>query len=256
MNDCKSIRELLVLYSENELDAVQRAAVARHLPDCAGCRGELDSIGQVREMLAEPELFAPEPDYAWQILPATLAARAKNVPADGQTFTVKRSSLAWTFAMAATLVLSVGLVWRAHLQTPTPEPVAGRQSVAPGNDAFLKRLQTAYVREETSKYLVECQDLLLNVVRAEQNCAGDKYDVSLEVVRARELLQRKRLLDPELDAPEVARARDLCDDLESFLVHLSTAEQCETSIGLQNMESFIQRQQLLLRINVLQSELS
>jgi hypothetical protein len=256
MSDCKSIQELLVLYSENELDSAQRAAVDRHLPGCPGCREELESIGHVRELLDDPELFGPKPDYAWQMLPSSLAARVKDAPAAGQVFPVRQSSLAWSLAMAATFVLSVGLVWLSHLKTPAPQPVAVHDVAAPGNDAFLKRIQTAYAREETSRYLVECQDLLLNVVRAEQNCMGDRYDVSLEVERARELLRRKRLLDRELDAPEVARARDLCNDLESFLVHLSTAQQCETSIGLQHMESFIERQQLLLRINVLQSELS
>jgi hypothetical protein len=251
------MRDQLVLYAENELAEPQRQAVTQHLASCARCREEAAGIDRIRTLLADPELFAPEPTYAWQILPGTLAARVRDFPPERQTVRVRTSSLAWTFAMAATLVLSIGLVWLSHRVAPTPaQPALVATRIAPGNEAFLKRIQSVYAREQTATYLNQCQDLLLNVVRAEQNCQGDKYDVSLEVERARALLTRKRLLDRELQAPEVASARELCDDLEHFLFSLSLAEKCQSPDKLQRMETFIQRQQLLLRINVLQSELS
>jgi hypothetical protein len=48
----------------------------------------------------------------------------------------------------------------------------------------------------------------------------------------------------------------LCDDLEQFLLNLSTAQECETGDALRTMERFIESEQLLLRIRVIGSGIS
>lgn len=256
MTECESIRDLLVLFVEGALDSAQNSVVRAHLSGCAGCSREATEIESVRSMLKDPEIFAPEETYGWQLLPRSLAARAE--PVSKPWWTPRRfSTLALTSTMAVTLALAVALTWFARSRSsPTPPTDVAAAHVAPGNEEFLRRMQTAYAREATARYLTECQDLLIDVVRAERNCAGEGYDVSAEVARARALLARKRLLDRELATPEVARAKNLCDELERFLVNLSTSQQCETRGELLRMEQFIRRGQLLLRINVLQSELS
>jgi hypothetical protein len=254
MNNCESVRDLLVLHAEGELPPEQKTQVENHLIACAECREEAAGIDKIRSWLADPALFAPPEDYSWQFLPRKLSERARTLPAVKHWLPANLGSLGWTLSMAATLFLACGLIWLTQRQTPAPVPAV--QVEAPGNQAFLGKIQSAYAREMTSQYLAQCQDLLLNVVRAEKSCEGQKYDVSLEVTRARDLLQRKRMLDSELRAPEVAHAKDLCDELEAFLINLSTSEKCESTDKLHGMERFIEKEQLLLRINVLQAELS
>jgi len=254
MNNCESVRGLLVLYAEGELPPEQKMQVENHLITCAQCREEAAGIDKVRRWLADPALFEPPENYAWQFLPRKLAERARALPVARHWWPGSLGSLGWTLSMAATFLLACGLIWLTQRQTPAPAPVV--QVEAPGNQAFLGKIQSAYAREMTSQYLAQCQDLLLNVVRAEKSCEGEKYDVSIEVTRARDLLKRKRMLDSELRAPEVAHAKELCDELETFLINLSTSEKCETTDELHGMERFIEKEQLLLRINVLQAELS
>jgi hypothetical protein len=254
MNNCENVRNLLVLHAEGELPLEQKVQVENHLASCAECRQEAAGIDKIRTWLADPALFAPSEDYAWQFLPRKLSERARTLPAIKRWLPANLGSLGWTLSMATTLFLACGLIWLAQPQAPTPAPVAAVE--APGNQAFLGRIQSAHAREMTSQYLAQCQDLLLNVMRAEKSCEGQKYNVSLEVTRARDLLQRKRMLDSELRAPEVARAKDLCDELETFLINLSTSEKCESTDRLHGMERFIEKEQLLLRINVLQAEFS
>ncbi len=253
MSDCQITRDRLVLYAEGELPAGDKKDVESHLASCAECRAEADGIDKVREWLADPELFAPSADLAWQLLPRRLSERVRTTQFKSW-LPSNLGSLGWTVSMAATFLLACGLLWLAQQRTPEPAPVA-MQVEAPGNQAFLGKIQSAYAREMTSQYLAQCQDLLLDVMRAEKSCSGEKYDVSLEVARARDLLRSKRMLDPELSAPEVASARELCDELEDFLLNLSTSEKCESPDRMRGMERFIQREQLLLRINVLQAEL-
>jgi hypothetical protein len=253
MNNCESVRDLLVLYGEGELPPADKRRVAEHIRVCPLCLAEVEKIDTVTSWLKDPDLFMTD-DYAWHSLPGTLAARAREPNTRNPWVPSNLPSVLWTACVAASLLLGWGLIWMLNRPVPAPPPLA-RQGGS-GNEAFLRQIESVHAREATARYLAECEVLLLNVVGAEKNCEGEKHDVSVEVARARELLQRKRILDVELRAPEVARAKDLCDQLESFLVNLSVSERCESSEELHTMERFIEREQLLLRIDLLQAELS
>ena len=254
MNSCKPIREMLVFYAEGALETEDVRRVEEHLAHCAVCAGEAAQIGRLRGWLTDPDLFGPTQDLAWQLLPEKLARQA----ARGQK---PWSSLAgfraprWALGAAAVALLAAGLIWTLRNPAP-PTPAAQTGPVASGNEAFLDKVRIAYAREATAQYLAGCQDLLVNLVSAEKRCEGELLDVSLEVDRARQLLRQKRLLNTELNQPDVARARNLCDDLEYFLQNLSSSEKCETSDSIRNMERYIEKEQLLLRINVVQSGIS
>ncbi len=256
MADCSRIKGLLVLYCERALDEAAMTEVGGHLQSCPGCARETAEIEEVRRRLSDPELFAPKPDYAWQGMPSALAARARTTVRARQWLPWNAGSPAWTLTAAAAIVLAFGTVWLANRPVQAPAPGPAPVASAPGNAAFLNRMQTAYAREATAQYLSECQDLLLTLMRSEKKCHGDYVDVTFEVERAQRLIQRKQLLDSELKSPDVASAKSLCDELENFLVNLSTSASCESPDAMRRMESFIRKQQLLLRINLLQSELS
>jgi len=241
MTSCREIRELLVLFSEGELGAQERLRVETHLVDCAACREEAAGVEAVRSALSDPELFADaRPD--WDALPSRLAERAR-----------ESAPRSWGrnhwLALAASLLIACSLLVLVRREGPH------RAVTAQGNDAFLRQMETVYAREATARYLSECQDLLLEIVRVEPSCDGNKRDVALEVSQARELVRRKRLLEQQLQLPAVSRARDLCDDLESLLVDFSTSAQCESPDNLRAIERTIEREQLMLRINLLKTEL-
>jgi len=255
MSECKSIRDLLVLHLEGDLESEEARRVAAHLSACPSCLAEAEELRTLRGWLSDPELFAPDGSYAWQILPETLAARAKT--GRRAWLPLSYGSAGWALSLAATLVIGFGLIYWAGsvADRPVPSTAAGPPVAAPGNAAFLGRIYAAHARAATSEYLSACQDLLVDTLRAEPSCDERKYDVSAEVTRARDLLYRKRLLDPELRSPEVARAKGLCDELEGFLLNLSLSEKCESRDKLLRMEHYVRKQQLLLRIRVLQGEL-
>ena len=254
MNECKSIMDALVMHAEGILEAEDARMVDRHLAGCPACREEAERIRAVRAWLHDPELCAPRSDYAWQALPETLAARATAIPGSRAHWNL--GSLGWALSIAASLVLGFGIIYWSYRRAPNPASEAAGPAAAPGNAEFLSRIYGAHAREATAGYLSACQDLLVDTLRAESRCSDAGYDVSSEVERARSLLRSKRLLDQELRVPEVAHARGLCDELESFLLDLSTSQKCETPDSMRRMEEHIRKQQLLLRIRVLQGELS
>lgn len=254
MSSCDAIKEMLVLYVEEALEPEEKRRVGEHLAGCAACSEEAAQIGKIREWLADPELFEPAQDMTWQLLPEKLADRAGLV-SDRKRSWLGLSFPKWALSAAALVLLAAGLIWTLRLLPPPPSR-ATPAPVATGNRAFLDRISTLYARAATAQYLSECQDLLIDLISAEKSCAADRYDVSLEVTRARQLLQQKQMLDPELRDPDVARAKGLCDELEHFLFNLSTSQECESQDAIQSMGRFIEKKQLLLRINLLQSGIS
>jgi len=255
MKSCDDVRELLVLHAERQLEPGPSRKVEDHLDACADCRKESERILGVLALLRDPELFRPRQDMTWEMLPASLAARVASSAAARRWLPLNFGSHRWALAMAATLVLGCGAIWRLHQPAPWTTPAA-EVIQASGNEAFLARIEAAFAKEATAAYLNECRDLLVHLLHARGKCEGEQFDVSLEVARAQQLLQRKRLLGAELARPEVARARALCDEIENFLVNLSTSQSCARPEEIRRMERFIEREQLLLRINLLQSELS
>ncbi len=254
MTSCETIREMLVLHADGALESEEKRRVDEHLAACAGCSAEAAEIGRIRLWLADPEVFAPEQDLTWQLIPEKLAGRAGRLE-HGKRGWAGLSLPRWASVALAALTLAIGLTWTLRYQgsaPPAPAPVAA----ATGHEAFLARMHTAYAREATAQYLAGCHDLLLDFVSADKTCAADRYDVSLEVTRARKLLQEKQMLDAELRVPDVARAKPLCDELENFLVGLSMAQECETGDAVHSMEQIIESKQLLLRINLMQSGIS
>ncbi len=257
MSNCNQIRDLLVMHAEAALDEIREREVDDHLATCPACRKEAAAIAKIQVWLKDAELFSPKVNYSWQTLSERLTIRAKSADSAKRWLPANFGSPGWAATLAATVVLCFGLIWLMHRSSPRRFDMAvAPATTAPGNDAFLKKMQSAYAREATAQYLSECQDLLLNIMRAEKSCEGEKYDVSVEVAQARQLLGRKRMLDAELQSPTVVHAKGLCDELERFLVNLSTSDKCESPDRMHRMERYIQRERLLLRINVLQSELS
>jgi hypothetical protein len=237
------------------LNGEESRRLQAHLEQCPACRQESEKIRAVIGWLADPELFQPPENLAWQLLPGKLAARVASPPAARRWIPVHFGSLGWGLTVAASLVLTCGLIYLLQQNAPGTSP-AGVPATASGNQAFLARIQSLYARETTAEYLAECRDLLINLLRTRENCEGSNLDVSLEVARAQQLLQRKRMLAPELKTPDVARAQALCDEIENFLVNLSTSQACARPEEIRRIERYIEREQILLRINVMQAELS
>jgi hypothetical protein len=251
MNDCARVRELIVLHAEGELDPEQARQVAEHLSGCRECSQQAEDISTLRAWLTGPEIFAPAENDKWRSFAAVCARSAG--AARMRRFQFARGSLRWALPAAAALLFAVGLFWMSR-RPDNPAVAVGLP--APGNEAFLGKIQSAVTVDATAQYLARCQDLLVDMLRAEQTCTGNGYDVSFEIARARDLLLRKRILDSELNAPEVARAKDLCDDLENLLVDLSLSQSCETPDRFRSMGHVIEREKLLLRIKLVQSEIS
>lgn len=91
----------LVAYLYDDIDPATRAAVARHLAECARCRDEATALGGVREALSA--WTPPVPDLRFTVVPDSAVANvlSPQVPA-------WQAVPRWAQLVAATLTLAVG----------------------------------------------------------------------------------------------------------------------------------------------------
>ncbi len=68
----KHVGELIQAYVAGELDPEEKAAVEKHLAECAECRAEADRSGKLWEMLAAADTRPPVTASVW---PSTRSTR-------------------------------------------------------------------------------------------------------------------------------------------------------------------------------------
>jgi hypothetical protein len=117
-------------------------------------------------------------------------------------------------------------------------------------------LETAVARREIAHYLKQSETMLADVM---QSCSQDEispWEVKLQSDHARQLLQQKRFFNGQLDQVSFAKLKNVCGNIDSVcyeLVSLPHGEQCE---GLARIRSRIKSENTLLKVRVLEKELS
>lgn len=93
---------------DGELRADERAAVERHVDECAACRTEAQALRTFATRLAEPEDVAVPTEELWEAIESRLEAGA----GPSRPAAVVASPFRWRpLAVAAAFVLVVGLGW-------------------------------------------------------------------------------------------------------------------------------------------------
>jgi predicted anti-sigma-YlaC factor YlaD len=126
MTDCTAIREQFDAYLDGDLPPADHARVTAHLPDCAGCQAELESLRAVlaatstlpRAILPDRDLWT---DIERRIGAAPVAGRIRRAPAD----TMRRGLR--IAAAIGLILLGAGLASLWHTR-PAPSAFAATQA--------------------------------------------------------------------------------------------------------------------------------
>jgi DNA polymerase/3'-5' exonuclease PolX len=78
---------------------------------------------------------------------------------------------------------------------------------------------------------------------------------SVRAERARELLQKKKYLNAQLDRFQMAKAKAICDQIEALFLELSQINEELSAAELGRIRGVVQERQLLLKINLVKKEL-
>lgn len=263
MKTCRSIKRNIVAFLSGELGEQERAAVQVHLSSCSVCRTEMEEVAKIfgRAKLARKDMEDVMESIDWDRLPQKIAAHVldeRRKP--GRTILKQRSRffllrpafrplLAGLFAG----VLLGSLVTFLMLRLPGEHRVKN-----PGfftNPAVFDRVELEMARRETLDYLDQSQILLLDFIQASSRQPAREGAGHLSVQRARNLLAKKKYIDPQLEKFRMAKAKAICDQIEILFYELALLRDRMTKEEFQTLQSVIRKRQLLLKIKIVKKEL-
>jgi hypothetical protein len=282
---CEWVRETLAGESFESIDAVDAAACREHLAACVACSVEIQVMREISGALRAVEAFPREREVDWDRFARDTVRRAMVDPAPAwgagwaarlrqalsHAFSHMKTAprggwsparVAWGGAAALVLTAGVAIVSIVTVMTPAPGRQApmGQQAAAAVpvamSEGGIDTLTVNLARQNTARYLNETRAVLVTLLDVGIDCDKDKVDVSAERAKATELLRRQRLIAAELNRVPLARAQDVCNELERLLVEISTLADCARDEELQTLRDVVEKRQILVRMELLSAELA
>jgi hypothetical protein len=212
----------------------------------------------IERLLRETEAVREEIRQAagsvdWNALSVRIADRAAAGPDPAPR------PLAWLAAfrmrpalagLAAGLVVGAAAMYFA-LKAPTGRTGGGGTYFASGE--FLDRAELELARRNIVDYLDKSQYVLLDVFESKDE--GPGVPAALRSEQARDLLQKKKYLNAQLETYQMAKAKAICDQIEMLFVELSQLDG-ELAVGeMDRIRDYVRDRHLLLKINLVKKEL-
>ena len=269
MRACDPVRDALVdlhygLLAEE--DPARERLCREHLAGCAACSKELAELQLLLGALRAEEAFPEESRVDWNRFSRVTVQRAT---AGRKTFSqtlvgllqglVPAPAPAW--AAAAALVVAAGLAVVGYNMLPSGQPQAPAQAAAGSEivmpESNIENLTVNLARQNTARYLNETRAVLVTLLDVPIHCdKKGKVDVSAERTKAMELLRRQRLVATELSRLPLARAQEVCSDLEHLLLEISTLADCARDDEIQTLRDVVEKRQIFVRMELLSQELA
>ncbi len=110
-------------------------------------------------------------------------------------------------------------------------------------------------RRETLDYLEKSQYLLLDLIQSPSGMPRETWGDELAIKKARDLLSKKKFIDPQLDKFRLAKAKKICDQIEYLFYELTQISENLLPEDLKRIQDLIQERQLMLKIRLVKKEL-
>ena len=264
MNEaCKKINRELVAFLYGELDAEAGERVRSHLDTCSRCQSVLESI---QELIRTADFLKEEVEETmasvdWDDLPNRISDGVfdKRSPllrkAPRRKFWENRFSTSLKPVYAALLVGIVlgSLATLIVIRTSLSSGARGESFFV--TQEFLDSVELEMARRDTLDYLEKSQYILLDFVQSSPEGTRRAWRRDLVSQVAEELLAKKRYINPQLDKFRMAKAKEICDQIEFLFFELTQLSDQLSEEDLQKIQALIEENQLLLKIKLLKKDL-
>jgi hypothetical protein len=119
---------------------------------------------------------------------------------------------------------------------------------------FLDRVDQEMARRETLNYLDKSQYVLLELART-QSGSGDCRLTDAAVRETKELLAKKKYLNPQLEKVRMAKAKEICDQIEMLFYELAQVSESLTPAQCRGIQNMIEEKNIILKIKLLKKDL-
>jgi len=205
------------------------------------------------------ELRAAADSVDWDALPGIIADRA--LAGAPKTSRIPWAARLWEglaplrmrpvlAGLLGGLIIGAGAMYFI-LKAPGGRPGAASAYYASGE--FLDRAELEMARRNTLDYLEKGQFMLLDVFGSGEE--GPVMPAAVRSEQARDLLQKKKYLNGQLERFQMAKAKAICDQIETLFRELSEISGEMPAAELDRIRDLVKERQLLLKINLVKKEL-
>lgn len=263
MKKCKKYEKDLVAFLSDELEEKKRIRVALHLEKCERCREELQKIKEIMENAdsLNPELEKAMDSVDWETLPSKIAHTVFDKIPDSPRRGWLERFLGFLFqpklrpvyagVLLGILIGSIATVM--ILRSPFPGARSGRKFFV--SQDFLEKVELEMARRETLDYLDRSQYLLLDFIQVSHERETELWRSEWPIERARDLLSKKKYINPQLNKFYMAKAKEICDQIELLFYELTQMSDRLSAEDLKRIQRLIEDKQLLFKIKLLRREL-
>ena len=262
MKDCQKIRKDLVAFLYGELGPEDRVRIKAHLDACSLCREEANELEFVRKESGSliPGMSEAMSSVDWESLPGEIADEVlKQDPAPGSS-RLKKIGLSlfqskWRPVYAGLIfgILIGSLATYLVLRSPRPQGTRAPELIFSSD--LLEKAELEVARRDTLEYLEKSQYLLLDFVQSPSGASAGAWRDGFALQKARDLLSKKKFIDPQLDKFRMAKAKRICDQIEYLFYELTQISENLPPENLRRIQDLIQERQILLKIKLVKREL-
>jgi hypothetical protein len=250
----------MAAYWGGNMSERDREDIKRHLDACPACAKEFTALERIMESADSlgREMKSVLSGIDWDVQAEKIVAavwdekrRPKREP---------RPRRLWTFVPRLRPVLAgllIGIMvggagmfvaYRGGLfEKPKGEALFASRE-------FLDRVDQEMARRETLNYLDMSQYVLLELART-QSGSGDCRLTDAASREARELLAKKKYLNPQLEKVRMAKAKEICDQIEMLFYELAQFSENLTPAQCRGIQNMIEEKNILLKIKLLKKDL-
>lgn len=260
MTSCGRDKQDLVASLLGDLSEADARSLERHIAGCPGCRREMAELKCVLNgaAAAGEEVKRATATVDWEALPERIARKVFDRPEPRLEPRGLRRFFAPVLLRPAAAGLAAGALLGALaaflILRPAP-PAPGGSKGYYASSEFLDRVEHELARRETLSYLSRSQSLLQDFLQPAALEDGGLWSGGSGQMRAASLLQKKKFMNPHLESGQMAKARDICNQIELLILELAQIGPGLDDADRTRIQERVDDSRLWLKINLLRKEL-
>ncbi|MGB8953120.1 MAG: zf-HC2 domain-containing protein [Candidatus Aminicenantales bacterium] len=245
-----------------ELEAADEKRLREHLQECPACTKELEEIktilegaesfqGRVSRVMATINWDGLSRQITDAVFQKKMPlSRDSKISRFWKSLFLPKWKPVYAGVVAGLVIGSLATLW---LLKPDIFIRSKGERIFASKD-FIEKVEFQLARRETLDYLERSQYLILDFIQSSSDevPSGQNIFASQE---ARDLLSRKKYITQQLNRFEMAKAKEICDQIEILFLELSRISEELTAEEIARIQSLVQKKQLLLKIKLMKKEL-
>lgn len=262
MRKCEKMKKDLTDFLSSELDAERSRALKKHLKACPACAAAFEEMKKIMEGAEsfQEEVTQVMESVDWEALPHKMAdsifrkeirlPRESNILKFWKSIFLPRGIPVYAGIVAGIIIgsLATFLVLKPNvLMRPKGEKIFASAD-------FIEKVELQMAKRETLDYLDKSQYLILDFIQSPSENVRLGQNV-FAIQKARDLLSKKKYINQQLNKFQMAKAKEICDQIEVLFLELSQISEELTAEEIAKIQDFVKQKQLLLKIKLVQKEL-